>query len=241
MMLSIKGLDSGYGSTQILRQIDLDISEGEAVSVIGANGAGKSTLLRTISGLVKAWRGTIEFDGKSIAGQPPEKIFRYGIAHCPENRRIWPKMTVLEHLQLGARGRTDRKAIDEDLEYVYDRFPVLLERKSSLGGELSGGQQQMLAIGRALMSRPKLMILDEPSLGLAPLVIEDVAKAINDIHSRGVTILLVEQNASLALKLSDRGYVMETGRIILTGSTESLVNNPGVQKAYLGAGKEPLA
>jgi len=236
-MLSIRGLDSGYGSTQILRQIDLDISEGEAVSVIGANGAGKSTLLRTISGLVRAWRGSIELDGKNITNQPPEKIFSYGIAHCPENRRVWPKMTVLEHLQLGARGRTDKRAVGEDLDYVYHRFPVLAERSNSLGGELSGGQQQMLAIGRALMSRPRLMILDEPSLGLAPLIIEDVAKAINDIHARGVTILLVEQNASLALKLSRRAYLMETGRVALSGSTELLMNDPTVQKAYLGSGE----
>lgn len=240
-MLKISGLDTGYGSTQVLRGLDLEIGEGEAVSVIGANGAGKSTLLRTISGLLAPWNGRISFTGQDITGSSPDKIFRLGIAHCPENRRIWAKMSVVEHLQLGARCRREAGSVKEDMKDVYRRFPVLYERRNSLGGELSGGQQQMLAIGRALMSHPRLLILDEPSLGLAPLIIEDVAKAIRDIHKRGVTILLVEQNARLALKLSERAYVMETGRVVLSGTTEDLMKDPRVQQAYLGGMKEEKA
>jgi len=238
-MLEIRELDVGYGSIQALRGVGLTVNEGDIVCLIGANGAGKSTLLQTISGLLKPWRGTITFEGRDITGVPSDRVVKLGIAHCPENRHVWPQMTTYEHMQLGARGRKDADAVQADLERVYEHFPVLKERKSELGGNLSGGQQQMLAIGRALMSDPRLLMLDEPSLGLAPLMVEEVARAILSIHARGTTILLVEQNASLALKISDRAYVLETGRVVLSGSTADLVKDPRVQEAYLGGVVSP--
>lgn len=233
-MLQVENLNTGYEHMQVLRDINITVDEGETVSIIGANGAGKSTLLKCLTGLLPVWSGRVEFLGKELAHASSRDIFRAGIAHCPENRRIWPDISVEDHLKLGARGRRNIKEIQKDFDLVYQFFPILKERPDMRGGELSGGQQQMLAIGRALMSHPKMLLLDEPSLGLAPLVIEDVANAIREIQKLGITIMLVEQNARMALRLSNRAYVFETGRIVLSGSTEDLSSDVRVQKAYLG-------
>jgi branched-chain amino acid transport system ATP-binding protein len=219
---------------QVLHGVSLRVSEGELVCLLGANGAGKSTTVRTISGLLRPAHGTITFLGQRIDGLPAHAVLRRGIAQCPEGRRIFPDMTVKENLEMGAYVRGRSGAAPEDLERVLVQFPILRERAGQLGGTLSGGEQQMLAIGRALMSSPKLLLLDEPSLGLAPAMVATVFRVIDEIRRQGVTVLMVEQNAALALKMSDRGYVMEGGRVVLDGKGHDLLDNPEVRRAYLG-------
>ena len=232
-MLALTDVTLHRGRTRVLDDVSLAVGEGELVALIGANGAGKTTVLRTISGILKPSAGTITFRGKSIRGADPDAIVRLGIAHCPEERKIWPDMSVQEHLELGAFIRHDRE-VGADMERIFETFPVLKERREQLAGTLSGGQQQMLAIGRALMSRPSLVLFDEPSLGLAPIMVETIGAMIAGIRDRGATVLLVEQNASLALRLADRAYVLETGRITLTGPARAMIENPEVHRAYLG-------
>ena len=233
-MLALEDVHSSYGNIHALKGISLEVREGELVSLIGANGAGKSTTLRTISGLLAPRAGRILFQGAAIGGESPGAIVRRGIAHCPEERKIWPEMTVQEHLEVGAFTRRDAARVAEDLDRVHRYFPRLRERRGQLAGTLSGGEQQMLAIGRALMSRPKLLMFDEPSLGLAPMLVEQIGQIIREINAQGITVLLVEQNAFLALALSQKCYVMETGRIVLSGPSAELMENEFVQRAYLG-------
>ena len=233
-MLALDNVTLHRGTTRVLDGVSLAVNEGELVALIGANGAGKTTVLRTISGILAPSAGTITFRGKPIHGADPDVIVRLGIAHCPEERKIWPQMTVHEHLELGAFIRADRGEIAQDMARIFDTFPVLKERREQLAGTLSGGQQQMLAIGRALMSRPTLVLFDEPSLGLAPIMVETIGTMIAGIRDRGATVLLVEQNAALALRLADRAYVLETGRVTLEGPAQELVANPDVHRAYLG-------
>ena len=233
-MLALDNVTLHRGTTRVLDRVSLAVNEGELVALIGANGAGKTTVLRTISGILAPSVGTIAFRGKPIQGADPDVIVRLGIAHCPEERKIWPQMTVQEHLELGAFIRADRGEMAQDMARIFDTFPVLKERREQLAGTLSGGQQQMLAIGRALMSRPTLVLFDEPSLGLAPIMVETIGTMIAGIRDRGATVLLVEQNAALALRLADRAYVLETGRVTLEGPAKELVANPEVHRAYLG-------
>ena len=234
-MLQISNLNVYYGKSIALRDVTLDVGEKEVVSLLGANGAGKSTTLRTISGLLTPRSGEITFLGEKINGFPPHKIVKKGISHCPEGRRIFPEMDVYENLvMMGAYLRSDKKEVMESLESVYVLFPKLKERHKQKGGTLSGGEQQMLAIGRALMSKPKLHLLDEPSLGLSPTAVLDLAKRIREIHESGVTVLLVEQNAHMALGISDRAYVLEVGKIALSGKAKDLIQIDQVRKAYLG-------
>ena len=233
-MLALDNVTLHRGTTRVLDSVSLAVNEGELVALIGANGAGKTTVLRTISGILAPSAGTITFRGKPIQGADPDVIVRLGIAHCPEERKIWPQMTVQEHLELGAFIRADGGEIAQDMARIFDTFPVLKERREQLAGTLSGGQQQMLAIGRALMSRPTLVLFDEPSLGLAPIMVETIGTMIAGIRDRGATVLLVEQNAALALRLADRAYVLETGRVTLEGAAHELVANPEVHRAYLG-------
>ncbi len=232
-MLTIHGLRSGYGKIEVLHDIDLTIAQGQTVTLIGANGAGKTTLLKTISGLIRPTAGTIEFQGQSIARRTPHKIVGLGLIQVPEGRAILKRMTVMENLLMGAFKRNDPQ-ISRDIAAVMERFPVLAERHEQLAGTLSGGEQQMLAIGRALMARPKLLLLDEPSLGLAPKFVTRIFLTIRELQKEGMTILLVEQNARHALRLADRGYVLERGRIVLCGSGQELLNMPEVQDTYLG-------
>lgn len=233
-MLKIRQLSSFYGPIQALREISLDVDSGEAVAVLGPNGAGKSTLLRTISGLVKPRSGSILYREHEIVGRSTHAIVKLGIVHVPEGRRIFTQMTVLENLMMGAFTRDNKKDIEEHLEFVYEFFPDLAEKRRQLGGELSGGQQQMLAIGRALMSEPSLLLLDEPSLGLSPIMVEQLGKTITAIrHDLGMSIILVEQNAGLALELTGRVYVMQAGRIVLSGATDE-VSIEEIRQAYLG-------
>ncbi len=232
-MLSVEGLDVFYGGVQALRGVSLSVGAGELVAVIGANGAGKTTLLRAISGVVQLRRGRIELDGRSLRGLAPHQITRLGVAHAPEGRQIFPRLTVLDNLRLGAYARGDGQ-VREDLDRVFSYFPVLAARRRQVAGTLSGGEQQMLAIGRALMSRPRLLLLDEPSLGLAPLLVRTIFTVIERIRADGRAILLVEQNARMALSIADRAYVMETGRVVLTGSAAELAASPEVKVAYLG-------
>lgn len=233
-MLNIKDLHTHYGHVHALKGVYLNVEEGEIVTLIGNNGAGKSTLLKTISGLVRPSSGSIEFRGQPIEELPSEDIVRLGISQAPEGRRVFPRSSVLENLEIGAYVRNDQKAIQQDIEAMMSRFPILGERKHQLAGTLSGGEQQMLTIARALMSRPRLMMLDEPSLGLMPTLVKEVFEIIKEIHAEGTTILLVEQNARKALAVADRGYVLETGKIVLYGVAEELRNNDEVRKAYLG-------
>ena len=236
-MLSISGVHTFYGRIEALRGVDLEVAEGEIVTLIGANGAGKSTLLMTVCGNPRAARGRIVFDGTPITGLPTHEIIRMGLSQAPEGRRIFPHMTVLENLQMGAT-IIDPKYLADDLECVYSLFPILKERHEQRGGTLSGGEQQMLAIGRALMSRPRLLLLDEPSLGLAPMLVKQIFAVIKEINEREkVTVFLVEQNAYHALKLAHRGYVMANGRILLTGSGAELLANEEIRAAYLEGGK----
>lgn len=237
-MLKIENLKVSYGGIHALRGISMDVPDGKIVTLIGANGAGKSTTLRTITGLVKADAGSIRWDGRELTGQSIDQIIGEGIALSPEGRRVFADMTVLENLKIGAYLRKDKPEIEKDLNWVYDLFPRLKERSWQLAGTLSGGEQQMLAVGRALMSRPKLMMMDEPSLGLAPLVVQDIFKIIREINRQGVTILLVEQNANMALKIADLAYVLETGNITLTGTGAELLANEKVKEAYLGKRKD---
>ena len=233
-MLKIENLHVSYGGIKALRGISLEVPDGKIVTLIGANGAGKSTTLRTISGLVKADSGSITYDGQELLGKPINKILEAGIAQSPEGRRVFANLTVLENLKIGAYLRKDKDGIEKDLKWVYELFPRLEERSWQLAGTLSGGEQQMLAVGRALMSRPKVLMMDEPSLGLAPLVVQGIFDIIRTINKEGVTVLLIEQNANMALKTANLGYVMETGRITLTGTGEELLTNEAVKAAYLG-------
>ena len=233
-MLNIENLHVNYGGIQALRGISLEVPDGKIVTLIGANGAGKSTTLRTISGLVKAASGSIQWNGEELLGKSIDKIVSGGIAMSPEGRRVFPDMTVLENLKIGAYLRKDKAEIEKDIQWVYQLFPRLQERSWQLAGMLSGGEQQMLAVGRALMSRPKLMMLDEPSLGLAPLVVQDIFKIIQEINRQGVTVLLIEQNANMALKIADLAYVLETGNITMSGTGAELLVNEKVKEAYLG-------
>ncbi len=233
-MLKIEDINVYYGAIHALKGISLEVPEGEIVTLIGANGAGKSTTLRTISGLLKPRTGTITFEGKNIAGSPAQDIVKQGVSQVPEGRRIFANMSVLENLELGAYIRSDSKGIAQDLENVFQRFPRLRERKSQVAGTLSGGEQQMLAMGRALMSRPRLLLLDEPSMGLAPLLVKEIFAIIKEINASGTTILLVEQNANMALSIAQKAYVLETGRITLSGTAKELSESEAVRKAYLG-------
>ena len=235
-LLEIRDLNVAYGGIQAVRDISFDVAEGEVVTLIGANGAGKSSTLRSIVGLVKAAGGNIMFDRKELRGLSTENIVRQGITLVPEGRRVFVNLTVYENLKMGAYMRKDR--LDEDLDWVYDLFPRLKERSWQSAGTLSGGEQQMLAIGRALMSRPKLIMMDEPSLGLAPIVVQGVFDIIREINRQGVTILLVEQNANMALKAADHAYVMETGRITMSGTGTELAENEEIRAAYLGKAKK---
>ena len=234
VMLDIKDINVYYGAIHAIKGISLTVNEGEIVTLIGANGAGKSTTLRTISGLLKPKTGSITFLGKEIGGMSANLIVREGISQVPEGRRIFAEMSVLENLELGAFIRSDADGIAADMEMVFKRFPRLQERRAQLAGTLSGGEQQMLAMGRALMSRPKLLLLDEPSMGLAPLLIREIFSIIEDINAAGTTVLLVEQNANMALSIANRAYVLETGRITLSGDAKELAASEEIRKAYLG-------
>jgi len=233
-MLKLNSIQTKYGSIYALKGIDLVVNEGEIVTIIGANGAGKSTTLNTISGLVRSIAGSIEFNGVDITYMPTDKIVESGLIQVPEGREIFPNLTVMENLKLGAFLRKDKQGIKEDIEKVTSYFPRLAERFNQLGGTLSGGEQQMLAIARALMSKPKLLLMDEPSLGLAPIFVHDIFNIIKKINEQGTTVLLVEQNATLALSIAHRGYVMETGNIVMEDKASNLIDNESVKAAYLG-------
>lgn len=233
-MLKLNSIQTKYGNIYALKGIDLVVNEGEIVTIIGANGAGKSTTLNTISGLVRSISGSIEFNGVDITYMPTDKIVESGLIQVPEGREIFPNLTVMENLKLGAFLRKDKQGIKEDIEKVTSYFPRLAERFNQLGGTLSGGEQQMLAIARALMSKPKLLLMDEPSLGLAPIFVQDIFNIIKRINEHGTTVLLVEQNATLALSIAHRGYVMETGNIVMEDKASNLMDNESVKAAYLG-------
>lgn len=233
-VLEISDLSCRYGKVNAVRGVTLEVKEGELVSLIGANGAGKTTTLKAISGLVPATEGRITFNDQDITGASPKTIITRGIAHCPEGRRVFPFMSVLENLEMGCFLRRDVSKITKDMENIFNLFPILKARRQQTAGTLSGGEQQMLAIGRALMSRPKLVLFDEPSLGLAPNLVDATFEIITGIRDRGVTVLMVEQNAFAALELCDRAYVLESGEVVLDGTGDDLLNNPHVQKAYLG-------
>ena len=233
-MLEIKDLHVSYGGIQALRGVSLTVPEGKIVTLIGANGAGKSTLMRTISGLVKAQSGSILWNGQEILGKPIDQIVASGIAMSPEGRRVFADLTVLENLKIGAYLRKDKAETEKDLEWVYSLFPRLKERSWQSAGTLSGGEQQMLAVGRALMAKPKMILMDEPSMGLSPLLVKEIFAIIQEVNKQGITILLVEQNAKMALAISDRAYVLETGNISIEGNAADLLNDPRVKKAYLG-------
>lgn len=233
-MLELKGVCTYYGNIQALWEVDLKVGEGEVITLVGANGAGKTTTLMSICGVAPIKRGEILFDGKPIHGQKTDRIVRLGISQVPEGRLIFPDLTVADNLALGAYLRRDPEGIKKDLQYVYDLFPILARRRSQAGGTLSGGEQQMLAISRALMARPRLLLLDEPSLGLAPIIIRQIFEIISQVNLGGTTVFLVEQNASQALKIANYGYVMENGRITMKGKGQELLENPDIQKAYLG-------
>lgn len=233
MLLSVNDIHVYYGAIHAVKGVSLEVNEGEVVTLIGANGAGKSTVLNTISGLLRAKSGTIDFMGTPINTMAPNKIVQLGLAQCPEGRRVFAHMTVEENLEMGAYTRPN-SSIEGNLEHVYELFPRLKERSKQISGTLSGGEQQMLAVGRALMSRPKVMMMDEPSLGLAPLVVREIFRIIEEVNKKGVTILLIEQNANMALKTAHTGYVLETGRITMSGSGKELLTNESIKAAYLG-------
>jgi branched-chain amino acid transport system ATP-binding protein len=234
MLLSVENLRVFYGAIEALQGLSFHLEEGEIVTLIGANGAGKSTTLNTISGLIRAREGRIRFDGRDITHMAPSHIVSLGISQVPEGRKIFGPLTVRENLEMGAYTRNDTSEIEQSMERVFASFPRLQERLQQLGGTLSGGEQQMLAMGRGLMSRPSLLLLDEPSMGLAPILVEEIFRIIREINEQGTSILLVEQNANMALRVADRGYVLETGRIVLEGSAQELRENPEVKIAYLG-------
>ena len=233
-MLKVEDINVYYGAIHALKGISIAVKEGEIVTLIGANGAGKSTILRTISGLLRAKSGDVLFEGKSIAAKPAEEIVKSGISQVPEGRRIFANMTVEENLELGAYIRSDKPGIKKDIAKIFERFPRLSERRTQVAGTLSGGEQQMLAIGRGLMSQPRLLLLDEPSMGLAPLLVKEIFSIIKEINATGTTILLVEQNAHMALSIANHAYVLETGRITLAGPAKELAESEAVRKAYLG-------
>jgi branched-chain amino acid transport system ATP-binding protein len=233
-LLSVENLEAGYGAINVLHKLSLYVNAGEIVTIIGANGAGKSTTLNTICGVVKTRVGTITFDGRSITGVPAHNIVRLGLAQSPEGRKIFPRLTVRENLEMGAFTRTDPDGVKADIQKFYKMFPILEKRQAQAGGLLSGGEQQMLAIARALMSRPKLLLLDEPSLGLAPQIVVQIFDIVKDLNKSGMSVLLVEQNARMALKVAHRGYVLETGRITCTDKADVLLHDPRIREAYLG-------
>jgi branched-chain amino acid transport system ATP-binding protein len=235
-MLELKNIHTFYGNIHALKGITLVVEQGEIVTLIGANGAGKSTTLNTISGLLKPREGEIQMEGEVISGLPPHTIVARGISQAPEGRKIFSRLTVRENLEMGAFTRQDKAGIQADMEHVFAVFPRLKERSKQVGGTLSGGEQQMLAIGRALMARPKVLLLDEPSMGLAPILVEEIFKTVQDINQRGTTVLLVEQNANMALQVAHRGYVLETGVIALEGAAAALRENPRIKAIYLGEG-----
>ena len=240
-MLKVSGIETYYGKIQALKDINLEVNEGQVVTLLGANGAGKTTTMKTITGLLKPKRGKVEFLGEDITGLRPDQLLGKGIALVPEGRAILSSMSVYENLEMGAYHRKD-KDIKKDIETVMAQFPILEERRDQLGGTLSGGQQQMLAIARALLSKPKLLLLDEPSMGLAPLIVADIFKLIREIKNDGTTVLLVEQNAKQALKVADYGYVMETGKVIINGKAKDLLEDPRIVEAYLGKrASEPVS
>ena len=233
-ILEVEGISVSYGRIQALRSVSLHVDEGEIVALIGSNGAGKTTTLRTISGLLRPTKGVIRFQGREITALNADRISRLGIGHAPEGRRLFPRMTVVDNLAMGAYARRDRAGIRRDQDRVFSLFPRLHERSSQVAGTLSGGEQQMLAIGRALMSSPKVLMMDEPSLGLAPILVETIFQIVREINQQGTPILLVEQNATLALQVAHRGYVLETGTIVKEGTGQELLASEDVQKAYLG-------
>lgn len=233
-MLEIKDLQVYYGMIQAIKGVSFEVNEGEVIALIGANGAGKTTILHTITGLLEAKRGSVSFDGTDITKIPAHKIVSMGMAHVPEGRRVFANLSVLQNLKMGAYTRKDKNEIEETLKTVYKRFPRLEERQNQLAGTLSGGEQQMLAMGRALMSHPRIILMDEPSMGLSPIFVNEIFDIIKEVSSGGTTVLLVEQNAKKALSISDRAYVLETGKIVLEGMAEDLLNNDSIKKAYLG-------
>ena len=233
-MLKVNDINVYYGSIHAIKDVSFEVNQGEVVTLIGANGAGKSTTLQTVSGLLRSKTGSVEFLGESLNNVPPHKIVAKGLAHVPEGRRVFLQMTVEENLEMGAFTRPNSE-IEPGIEDIYERFPRLKERRKQIAGTLSGGEQQMLAMGRAMMSKPKLLMLDEPSMGLAPLLVEQIFEIIRELHKAGTTILLVEQNAQMALSVADRGYVLETGKFVTTGTGLELLNDDAVKKAYLGA------
>ena len=233
-MLEVKDLEVYYGMIQAIKGISFTVNEGEVIALIGANGAGKTTILQTITGMIPAKRGTILFDGVDITKVPGHKIVPMGMAHVPEGRRVFSQLSVLDNLKLGAYSRKDKNEIEKTLEMVYHRFPRLQERRKQIAGTLSGGEQQMLAMGRALMSKPRIILMDEPSMGLSPIFVSEIFDIIREISESGTTVLLVEQNAKKALAIADRAYVLETGNIVLEGAADVLLNDESVKKAYLG-------
>lgn len=232
-MLNVQDLCVNYGMIQAVKGVSFEVNKGEIVALIGANGAGKTSILHTITGIIQAKSGSVSFEDIDITKKPSHKIVAMGMAHVPEGRRVFAQLTVLENLKLGAYTRRDTKEIEQEIKHIYERFPRLEERKSQLAGTLSGGEQQMLAMGRALMSKPRLIVMDEPSMGLSPLYVNEIFKLIEDIHSLGTTVLLIEQNAKKALSIADRAYVLETGNITLSGKASELMDNDLVKKAYL--------
>ena len=234
-MLKISNLNVSYGAIHAIHDVSMEVGDGEIVSLIGANGAGKTTILHSITGLKKADSGTIEYNGQDLIKTEPSKIVTLGMAHVPEGRHVFPTMTVEENLEMGAYITSDKEKIKKTAESVFERFPRLKERRKQLAGTLSGGEQQMLAVGRALMSNPSILLMDEPSMGLSPLLIREIFSIIKAVHEQGITVLPVEQNAKMALSIADRAYVLETGRISMTGTGQELLNNENVKKAYLGA------
>ena len=233
-MLKVTDLKVYYGVIQAIKGISFEVNEGEVIALIGANGAGKTTILHTVTGLVEAKAGTVEFEGRDITKMPGHKIVTLGMAHVPEGRRVFSDLTVLENLKLGAYTRKDKNEVEETLKMVYKRFPRLEERKNQMAGTLSGGEQQMLAMGRALMSHPKIILMDEPSMGLSPIFVNEIFDIIKEVSASGTTVLLVEQNAKKALSIADRAYVLETGKIVLEGKADELMNDASVKKAYRG-------
>ncbi|MFH1231599.1 MAG: ABC transporter ATP-binding protein [Planctomycetota bacterium] len=233
-MLKLENIHTAYGPIEVLKGISLEVKQGEIVTIIGANGAGKTTTLMTICGINKTKKGTITFNGKNIENLPPHRIVSLGVSQAPEGRRIFPRLSVKENLEMGAFTRTDKENFPVDLERVFNLFPILKERQNQKGGTLSGGEQQMLAIARALMAKPKLLLLDEPSLGLAPIIVSKIFEVIKELNKSGTTILIVEQNARMVLQIAHRGYVMELGRIIMSDTARTLLHNPKIIEAYLG-------
>ncbi len=233
-MLEVKDLHVHYGVIEAIKGIDFEVNKGEVIALIGANGAGKTTILHTVSGLISPSQGTVTFEGADITKVPGHKIVSMGMAHVPEGRRVFAQLSVLQNLKLGAYTRSDKREVEESLEAVYKHFPRLAERKNQLAGTLSGGEQQMLAMGRALMSKPDIILMDEPSMGLSPIFVNEIFDIIKEVSAQGTTVLLVEQNAKKALSIANRAYVLETGKIVLEGDAKELMNNEAIKKAYLG-------